>query len=474
LEIELVAAMETRLIAQDLRTVTRKFRSEQGGNVAVTFVLALIPMIGFMGAAIDYSRATSMRAALQSALDSAALMLSKEAPSLTSTQMTQRANDYFNALFTRPEALSKQLTLTYDLVAKTLTMSASAKIDTTFSRVIGKQQFDVASSTTVAWGTSRLRIALALDNTGSMSNAGKITALKTATKSLLTMLQNATVNTGDIYVSIIPFSKDVNVGASNHAASWIDWTSWNRNNGTCSRSFTDTGSSQQTDCQNAGGTWTPANHNTRNGCVRDRGTNTAPGINPGYDQKVDPPDAGNTATLFPAEQYAYCPLEMMGLSNSWTTMNTLVDNMFPNGSTNQPIGLVWGWQSLVGGGPLTVPSMDPNYQYKQIIILMSDGLNTQDRWYGNGSSTSSSVDGRMYNSSGAGGTCKNVKDAGIIVYTVHVNTGGDPMSTLLQNCASPDAVEPVGPKFFHLTSANQMVTTFNQIGTSLTKLRIAK
>jgi hypothetical protein len=38
----------------------------------------------------------------------------------------------------------------------------------------------------------------------------------------------------------------------------------------------------------------------------------------------------------------------------------------------------------------------------------------------------------------------------------------------LQNCAS-DAT-----KFFHLTSANQMVATFNQIGTNLAKLRIAQ
>ena len=29
--------------------------------------------------------------------------------------------------------------------------------------------------------------------------------------------------------------------------------------------------------------------------------------------------------------------------------------------------------------------MDPNYQYQKVIILLSDGLNTQDRWYGNGS-----------------------------------------------------------------------------------------
>ena len=115
-----------------------------------------------------------------------------------------------------------------------------------------------------------------------------------------------------------------------------------------------------------------------------------------------------------------------------------------------------------------MPPMDPNYPYNKIIILMSDGLNTQDRWYGNGSNASPPVDNRMYNTGNDTGTCKNIKDAGITIYTVQVNTDGDPVSTLLQNCAS-DAT-----KFFHLTSANQMVATFNQIGTNLAKLRIAK
>ena len=51
---------------------------------------------------------------------------------------------------------------------------------------------------------------------------------------------------------------------------------------------------------------------------------------------------------------------------------------------------------------------------------------------------------------------------------MQVNTGGDPTSTLLQNCASDSS------KFFLLTSADEMVTTFEEIGTNLTKLRIAK
>jgi hypothetical protein len=74
----------------------------------------------------------------------------------------------------------------------------------------------------------------------------------------------------------------------------------------------------------------------------------------------------------------------------------------------------------------------------------------------------------MYNTGNGDGTCKNIKDSGITIYAVHVNTNGDPVSTLLQNCASDSS------KFFHLTSANQLIATFNQIGTTLAKLLIAQ
>jgi hypothetical protein len=73
----------------------------------------------------------------------------------------------------------------------------------------------------------------------------------------------------------------------------------------------------------------------------------------------------------------------------------------------------------------------------------------------------------MYNATGAG-TCANIKAAGITIYTIQVNTGGDPTSTLMKNCASDPS------KFFLLTSANQMVSTFNTIGTNLAQLRLAK
>jgi hypothetical protein len=181
------------------------------------------------------------------------------------------------------------------------------------------------------------------------------------------------------------------------------------------------------------------------------------------DQNVTAPTS-TASSKFPAEQYSNCPLQMMGLSYNWSSMTSLVNQMYPDGNTNQPIGLVWGWQSLVGGGPLTAPAKDSNYTYQDVIILMSDGLNTQNRW----SSSQSAVDKRMYDPSTGNGTCANIKAAGITIYTVQVNTGGDPTSTLLQNCASSSN------KFWMVTSSSGLGTVFNTIGTSLTQLRVAQ
>ncbi len=223
--------------------------------------------------------------------------------------------------------------------------------------------------------------------------------------------------------------------------------------------------------------WRPAGtpaapaHTTWNGCVTDRGTTSGPSQD--YDRLVTAPTTSIKETLFPAEQNSYCSPKVMGLNDNWSAMATAVDGLYPLGATNQPIGLVWGWQSLVGGGPFTVPAKSSNYSYTDVIILLSDGLNTLNRWDGNGHDTSTAVDARMYNSTG-NGTCANINAAGITLYTIQVNTGGDATSTLLKNCAGSPKKYPDKDKFFLLTSANQIITTFEKIGTDLSQLRIAK
>jgi Flp pilus assembly protein TadG len=459
--------MYAKTLIAKLRNSVRRFAAAQGGNITIIFALTTIPVIGLVGAAVDYSRANSAKTAMQAAIDATALMLSKEVSGLTPTQMATKANAYFAALFHRTEVTGITITPVYTTSGGSqVVVTGTGTVPTSFTKIMGFQQLPINVSSTVKWGSSRLRVALVLDTTGSMADDGKIGALKTATKNLLSQLQSAAAQNGDVYVSIIPFSKDVNVDAVNYSANWIDWTDWNSNNGSCSKSNWSQNYSTKTSCTNAGGSWTKNNHNTWNGCVSDRGDSAAPN-SANYDENVSPPVAGTKPSMFSAEQYSSCSAPAKPLSYDWAGMTTLVNNLSPNGNTNQSIGLAHGWMSLVGGGPYpTPPAKDPNYTYQTIIILLTDGLNTQNRWY----TTQSSIDARQKT------TCDNIYAAGITLYTIQVNTGGDPTSTLLQNCAGDPTKSkyPDSSKFYLLTSANAIVTTFNQIGTQLSKLRVAK
>ena len=113
----------------------------------------------------------------------------------------------------------------------------------------------------------------------------------------------------------------------------------------------------------------------------DRGNSSTPDTVNNYDTNVSSPSASINSSLYPAEQYSACPQAVMGLNYNWSSMTSLVNTMSPNGNTNQAIGLAA--RLAVAGRRRTVhcAGAGSNYQYQQIIILLTDGLNTQDRWY---------------------------------------------------------------------------------------------
>lgn len=345
-----------------MRMLVHFFKNCRGG-VAPMMALAALPLMGSVGVAVDYSRASAARTAFQGALDSTALMLSKTAATQSGAELQSTATGYFNALFARADVNNIAITANYSSTnGSKVTVSGSATINTNFLGVLGYSHLNITASTTLAWGNKRLRVALVLDNTGSMSSSNKMSALKTASQGLLTQLKDAAVSADDVYVSIVPFSKDVNVGAGNYNETWLSWDLWEAVNGTCSNSNYHTKNS----CTSHNKVWTPASHSSWNGCVTDRGDVGAPN-SANYDQNVAAPSTSIAASRYPAENYSSCPVTMMGLNYNWTSMNSLVDSMQPDGNTNQPIGLVWAWRSLVGGGPLTAPAKDSNYQYQDVM-----------------------------------------------------------------------------------------------------------
>jgi Flp pilus assembly protein TadG len=466
----LVRAMLNTAIFSRVRTAAGRFAGADRGNIAVLFAIALVPILSFVGAAIDYTRANAARTSMQAALDSAALMVAKDLSvgTITTSQINTAAQAYFTALFNNHEAKSVTVTATYTASTSqgsTVVMTGNGKIATDFMKVAGFPDISFNTASTAAWGNVRMRVAMVLDNTGSMADDGKMPAMQNAAKSLVDQLSALNKNDGDIYISVVPFSRDVNVGASNYTQSWIDWTYWDTQDpntntfGTCSKSGITTRSS----CTNSTnkGTWTP-NHSKWTGCVRDRDQD--------YDTKNTVPNPANPPTLFPAEEYIsgsekYCKSgnspylqTVVPLTNTWATVKNSITNMQPTGNTNQGIGLAWGWMTLTAGLPYNPPAKDPNYTNKDVIVLLSDGLNTQNRY----STSASAIDARQKI------LCDNAKAANITIYTVQVNTGGDPTSAVLQYCAS--GVD----KFYLVTSASQTMTVFNSIGTSLSKLRVAK
>ena len=408
-----------------------RFLHDRRANVIQIFALAIIPIIGFMGAAVDYSRMLAVRGGMQNALDATALYLSKESTSLTQEQLTAKATAHFNALFSRPEAKNVQVTSTLVTNAgmHTLTMNVKADVDATFTRIIGQTKSQVGSSAEVVWGIKRLELALALDNTGSMSSNSKMTELKKAAKNLVETLKAAAKNPEDVKIAVVPFDTTVNLGTSYKEAEWLNFNTigswhWSWSNGW---------------------TWTPGNKNSWEGCLMDRDQD--------FDVSDASPTSANPSTYFPAANCGSLTT-MLPLTNDWNALNTKIDAMTPNGNTNVTIGLVWGWHALTSSVPFTQGAA-PQSDLDKVVILLTDGENTQNRWSG----TASQIDARTKKA------CTNIKAAGIKLYTVRVINGN---ATLLKDCASSPTM------YFDVQESSQLNIVFGTIAKNLANLRIVK
>lgn len=455
-------------ISDQARHAVQRFKRDQRGNVAMIFAVALVPLLGFVGAAIDYSRTTAARSSMKVALDSAALMVSKDLganPSMSTADISAKAINYFNALYTNGASSPITISASYATNTKdgsTVTVTGSGTVATDFMKMVGFPQMSINGASTTTWGSTRMRVAIALDVTGSMNSSGKLKAMKDAAKTLIDTLSSSSRMTEDVYISVVPFAQMVNVGVANKNASWLRWDQL----GTCNNSNF---SMSPEACQayakryGSGYKWTyTTNKASWKGCVEDRDES--------YDTTKDAPSS--TSTYYPAMFYVQqgndsCPPQILPMTSAYgstnvQTIKTMIDGLDASGGTNQMIGMAWAWTTLqVGTDPFPAPTKDADYKYTDAIILLSDGLNTGSRMYGDGTSWTSAIDTRQQI------LCDNIKNAGAMIYTIQVNTDGDPDSAVLKYCANTG-------NFFSTTTASGIATAFTAIGNSLNKLRVSR
>ena len=436
------------------------FWSDKRGNVAILFALAMIPIIGAMGAAVDYSFANAHRTNMQKALDSTGLMLSKMMP-LTQDQLNTLGNQFFLASFGTPPPNLTLATPAITVVPTTgkLDLAVTGTFQPEIAGVMGVQSFPIGTTTQVVWGLGKVEVALALDNTGSMSSNNKLVELKIAAHNLLEILKNAAQQPGDAKVSIVAFGVQTKIDPSNYNAAWLRWDLWEQTNGTCSNNNYTTKSS----CTNNGKVWTPANHNTWTGCIADRDKDPN-GVN--YNVKDTSPTS--SATNFPADDNCGALATNMPLNYNWgtnsnsnndqTTLHGKINAMQAVGNTNVTIGLAWGWNTLspaTSGLPLSGGIAYGTANYTKFLIILTDGNNTQDRWSTNGNT----IDTRT------AAACTNIKAKGIKIYSIRVINGD---ATLLRNCASDPSM------YYDVQNASELTVVFNAIGSQIANLHLSK
>src|ERR1700761_122443 len=138
----LVADMTRVPFVTILSRAARRFGRDRSGNIAVLFGISLIPILTFVGAAVDYSRKNAAQTSMQAALDSTALMLSRDLAegTITTADLTTTANKYFQALYTSNDAPNPSLTATYEANTSSgshMELTANGAITTDFMKIVG-------------------------------------------------------------------------------------------------------------------------------------------------------------------------------------------------------------------------------------------------------------------------------------------------------------------------------------------------
>ena len=147
-------------------SVFSRFRRDNRGNVAMMFGLALVPLTGMVGAAIDYSRISNERARLVDALDAGVLAVGSNPTTLSEGEAYTTVSNWLSAHL--PQSQVWKLDDVKLGLDGTITAKASGVVPMTLARVIGVDDVPIGAVSQAVRSTGKVELVLVIDNTGSM------------------------------------------------------------------------------------------------------------------------------------------------------------------------------------------------------------------------------------------------------------------------------------------------------------------
>jgi Flp pilus assembly protein TadG len=177
-----------------LRSHLKAFAAAERGNVAIIFGFTIIPLIGLMGAGVDYSRAARIQTVLQAAADASALgSVAQASPGYTYAltmpsngpvpiAQTQAGNIFNGEIFGRTGFTVTNFNATVTNSNWTLTSNVqfTATVPTTLMQILGWDHMTVTGTSSAANGLPAfMDFYLLLDNTPSMGLPATQTGIDT-------------------------------------------------------------------------------------------------------------------------------------------------------------------------------------------------------------------------------------------------------------------------------------------------------
>jgi len=327
-------------------------------------------------------------------------------------------------------------------------VDTSNNIDGFFSQVFGMDTLDVRTVSVATLGRRDLDIALVLDNTGSMRERGKLTALKEASNNLVDILYADPTTASGTQLGLVPFASWVNVGTDQIELASLDLRGTSPQNALY---FTDnTGRLDRYDA--LGVDW--------NGCLENR--------LPPYDVDDTAPNPARPETLF---QPAYNPKsanpadradtscdenrKITPLTNNVSRIKRGIRNMTAAGFTNIANGATWGFRLVSPNAPFTQARAYDDPDVLKAMVILTDGDQTMRRerstisnfayspfgYFGEtplrrgkerleGRSVKEALDRKLTE------TCEAAKAKGIAVYTITFQLSDGPTQDIMRDCAT--------------------------------------
>ncbi|MFY8039122.1 MAG: pilus assembly protein TadG-related protein [Bosea sp. (in: a-proteobacteria)] len=481
------------------RRFSSRFRRDERGAVAVIFGLALLPMMGMTGAAVDYNRASLARTAANSAADAAALSTVKATGTFEQRKLIGQkvleanmpSGNGYGSYEVKIEQIMK------DGVETGVKVKITGEINTSMLSIVGMPVIKFTSEAEATNGQNELiDVVFVLDTTDSMQGS-RLATLKSSTTSLLGDFEARRGNVDQIRAAVVPFAQYVNIGMSNRNQPWLDVpadyqtpvvrtcqrvletrrincrTVWvppdpgdpNRRctvdgvSRPCPRPPRAGYNTQQCDtvrgpgmvdeCHNTGGQWF-----RWTGCVGSRNwpNNTIDG---NYGVKI--PGLLNTNCGSPVQDWTTNLASVRGMINGLNT----------SGETYLPSGLIWGWRMLSTQIPFAGRSATAGKPVKRYMILVTDGQNTKSATFPrhDGNSTANANITTLE-------ICRRMswdEDSAIKLYTIAFEVNDATVKTLLNQCSTLN-----GGEFFDAANAAQLLSALKNIGGQMTNIRLTK